>query len=92
MKAVWLASSEKVSPFEVIWLGPGVVVASVKRADPVQAPPLTGASPEGELREAQASIAAGKLCDRTSPESRSRRKPSQEVASHPAETKTSPEA
>ena len=92
MKAVWLASSEKLSPLEVTSLGPEVVVASVKRAGVLQEAPLTGASPDGEVVEVQASTVVGKLCERTRPESTSSRKPSQEVASQPADTKTRPEA
>ena len=92
MNAVWLASLEKDWPLDVISLGPAVVVASEYRAWPTQDPPPAMASPEGEVRDGQTTAVEGKLCDRTSPESRSSRKPSQPVASQPAEAKRIPEA
>jgi hypothetical protein len=92
MKAVWLASLEKDWPLEVISLGPAVVVASVYRAWPTQEPPLAMVRPEGDVRDWQTTAVEGKLWDRTSPESRSSRKPSQPVASQPAEAKRSPDA
>src|SRR5512143_903779 len=92
MKAVWLASSAKDCPLEVISDGPFVVVCRRKRAGPSQAMPPTGASPEGEEAEGQTVAVAGNACDRTSPVSRSIRKPSQERGSQPAETKARPEA
>ena len=72
--------------------GPAVVVASVYRAWPTQDPPLAMVRPEGDVRDWQITAVEGKLWDRTSPESRSSRKPSHPVASHPAEAKRSPDA
>src|SRR5512136_238438 len=93
MKAVWLASAENDWPFEVISLGPGTVVASPKRALPVHVVPApTTARPEGEAADGQTVAVAGKLWERTRPESTSSRNPSQDVASRPAATKARPEA
>ena len=47
---------------------------------------------EGEVADGQTTVVAGKDCDRTRPESTSRRKPSQERGSQPADTKARPEA